>query len=76
MRAYAAAALALGALVLLHVDMLRDAYGDGAPYYGQTTNMDKWTSPWPTLGSIDALSAAALGTWAASHRRRGARRAS
>lgn len=26
-----------------------EAYGSGPPYFGRTTNMDKWTSPLPTL---------------------------
>ena len=29
-----------------------EAYGSGPPYYGRTTNMDKWTSPLPTLTAL------------------------
>ena len=29
-----------------------EAYGAGPPYYGRTTNMDKWTSPLPTLTAL------------------------
>jgi len=30
-----------------------EAYGKGAPYFGRTTNMDKWESPVPMLVMID-----------------------
>jgi hypothetical protein len=29
-----------------------DAYGSGPPYFGRTTNMDKWTSPIPYLAVL------------------------
>lgn len=35
------------AVCVLTVGALIEAYGSGPPYYSGTTNMDKWTSPWP-----------------------------
>jgi len=28
---------------------LDEAYGSGPPHYSMTTNMDKWSSPWPLV---------------------------
>lgn len=39
---------------------ITEAYGEGAPYYGRTTNMDKWTSPVPTLAAVDVLAVVLL----------------
>jgi hypothetical protein len=39
---------------------LAEAFGSGPPYYGRTTNMDKWTNPIPTLMAIDAAAALLL----------------
>lgn len=36
---------------------LIEVYGSGPPYYGMTTNMDKWESP---VGFLVALNALAL----------------
>jgi hypothetical protein len=36
---------------------LIEAYGSGPPYYGMTTNMDKWESP---VGFLVGLNLAAL----------------
>ncbi|TRX76053.1 hypothetical protein [Pseudomonas mangiferae] len=30
-----------------------DAYGPGAPYYGRSTNRDKWSDPRPILLVVD-----------------------
>ena len=30
-----------------------EAYGSGPPYYGRTTNMDKWNNPIPSLLLLD-----------------------
>lgn len=57
-RAIAAMAL-LVAVLWLNISVLTEAYGAGPPYYGRTTNMDKWSSPWPWLGPLDV--AAVLG---------------
>jgi hypothetical protein len=59
----------VGALLLVHVRLLSEAYGDGAPYYGRTTNMDKWSSPWPALATLDAFAVAALVAWRVGRRR-------
>ncbi len=42
-------------LAAIHAEALEEAYGHGPPYYGRTTNMDKWSSPLPFLGAIDAV---------------------
>ena len=34
---------------------LIEAYGSGPPFFGRTTNMDKWSSPWPTIGAVSAV---------------------
>lgn len=34
---------------------LAEAFGDGPPYYGRTTNMDKWSNPVPRLLVIDVI---------------------
>lgn len=34
---------------------LIEAYGSGPPYYGQTTNMDKWESPILFLLVLDGI---------------------
>jgi hypothetical protein len=52
----------LAALTLVHAQQLNEAYGDGPPYYGRSTNMDKWTSPWPALLALDAGTLVACGT--------------
>lgn len=39
----------------VNVDALVEAFGDGPPYYGRTTNMDKWESPLPILAMIDIV---------------------
>lgn len=50
----------LAALVGIHWTLLEEAYGSGPPYYGRTTNMDKWTSPVGALITIDAVAAVLL----------------
>jgi hypothetical protein len=61
-RTYLIAGLAgvLGVAVLLIAawwsqDVFREAYGNGPPYYGRTTNMDKWDSPIAVLVIVDVL---------------------
>ncbi len=51
----------LGLVGWVNYDNLVEAYGQGPPYYGRTTNMDKWASPLPGLAVIDSL--ALLGAW-------------
>ena len=37
---------------------LNEAYGSGPPHYSMTTNMDKWSSPWPlVIGVVVVCSA-------------------
>ncbi|GEM_PF-1347332 len=43
------AIVALAVAVWISAALLGEAYGAGPPYYGRTTNMDKWTSPWPVV---------------------------
>ena len=53
---YACFALAIalvGCLAWASYDVVVESYGTGPPYYGRTTNMDKWTSPVPGLLAID-----------------------
>ena len=48
------------------IDVLAEAYGAGPPHYGQTTNMDKWSSPLPLVAMLTAIAAGsiALTRWA------------
>lgn len=48
-------------LALAHATLLHEAYGAGPPYYGRSTNMDKWTSPWPPLFAVDACTLVVCG---------------
>ena len=59
---WALAALMAAGAVWITIDMLNEAYGPGPPYYGLSTNMDKWTSPWFALVAIDALVLLIVGT--------------
>ena len=38
-----------------------EAFGSGPPYYGRTTNMDKWTNPVPAILAIDLVCIALAG---------------
>lgn len=40
---------------------LVEAFGSGPPYYGRTTNMDKWSNPVPMLVVVDLLGLVAIG---------------
>jgi hypothetical protein len=54
-------------VVYVNVDAIVGAYGDGPPYYGRTTNMDKWEDPIPTLIVLDVVSIVVIffvGKWA------------
>ena len=50
----AALGLLVAAAYVNYVSLV-DAYGSGPPYYGHTTNMDKWSSPLPGLLMIDGV---------------------
>lgn len=43
----------IGWLAWITYDVVVESYGPGPPYYGRTTNMDKWTNPVPGLLAID-----------------------
>ena len=49
-----AVATACGATWITVINLV-EAYGSGAPFYGQTTNMDKWESPVAFLMVIDGV---------------------
>lgn len=48
----------LAFLAYVNYDAIVGAFGSGPPYYGQTTNMDKWRNPLPLLLGIDVVSTA------------------
>ena len=51
----------------INFDAIVGAFGEGPPYYGRTTNMDKWENPIPVLVAIDVAVVAVvffLGRWA------------
>lgn len=48
------------AFAWVHYDLLTEAYGNGPPHYGRTTNRDKWSSPVPALLVIDAIGIAVI----------------
>jgi hypothetical protein len=37
----------------INYDTIVGSFGDGPPYYGRSTNMDKWKNPLPVLLLID-----------------------
>ncbi len=49
-----AVATASGAAWITAINLV-EAYGPGAPFYGRTTNMDKWESPIAFLMVVDGL---------------------
>jgi hypothetical protein len=49
--------IVLGAAWITY-DAVVEAFGSGPPYYGRTTNLDKWASPIPWLIVIDGLALA------------------
>jgi hypothetical protein len=50
---FALAIVLVGYLAWATCDILMESYGSGPPYYGRTTNMDKWSNPMPGLFAID-----------------------
>lgn len=50
---YALSIALVGCLASATYDVVVESYGAGPPYYGRTTNMDKWTNPVPGLLAID-----------------------
>jgi hypothetical protein len=66
----------LAAVILVNIVSISDAFGDGPPYFGRTTNMDKWRNPLPILAAVDGIAAIVVfiaGRWA--YKRLEARRA-
>lgn len=45
----------VGLAAYINVQSFVEAYGSGPPYFGRTTNMDKWSDPLPGLLLLDAL---------------------
>ena len=39
----------VGLCLYYDVATITEFYGSGPPYYGRTTNMDKWSDPLPSL---------------------------
>jgi hypothetical protein len=50
---FAAAVALIAVLAWASYGVMLESYGSGPPYYGRTTNMDKWTNPVPGLLAID-----------------------
>jgi hypothetical protein len=48
-----AIALVTAVVVSVNYLALSEAFGVGAPYYSQTTNMDKWEDPTKILVALD-----------------------
>jgi len=51
----------------INIDAIIGAFGDVPPYYGRTTNMDKWQNPIPTLVTVDVITLVVIflaGRWA------------
>jgi len=53
----------VGAIVAFNAINLTEAFGNGPPYYGRTTNMDKWSNPLPVLAGVDALGVLAVAAY-------------
>ena len=53
------------ACIYLNYINLIEAFGSGPPYYGRTTNMEKWSDPIPFLAALDGVVIAMFGglTW-------------
>ena len=48
------------AIVAFNAINLTEAFGNGPPYYGRTTNIDKWSNPLPVLAGVDAVGVLAI----------------
>jgi hypothetical protein len=56
----------LAGVAWLNFVNLAEAYGSGPPYYGRTTNMDKWSDPVPVLLLIDTIALTLVGVLVAA----------
>lgn len=54
----AGTAVIWGLALYLIVPQLTEAYGSGSPYYGRSTNMDKWSNPLPFVALVIAIAVA------------------
>jgi hypothetical protein len=70
-----AAAFAIVGLCLYYdVATVTEFYGSGPPYYGGTTNMDKWSDPLPRLVVVNLGAAAVVATALVLARKQGGRK--
>ncbi|CAN7244090.1 hypothetical protein LJR230_000879 [Trinickia sp. LjRoot230] len=58
-------------IVAFNAVNLTEAFGDGPPYYGRTTNMDKWSNPLPVLAGVDAVGVLVIAAYVYFLRRKG-----
>lgn len=58
-------------IVTFNAINLSEAFGNGPPYYGRTTNMDKWSNPLPVLAGVDLLGVLAVASYLYFLRRKG-----
>ena len=71
-RALAAVTFLLAGLTVAclgNASIWHEYYGSGPPYYSQSTNMDKWQSPWPLFLAVNAAALSLLVLAALSRRR-------
>ncbi len=70
--ALGAALLALVVLIVaFNAVNLTEAFGNGPPYYGRTTNMDKWSNPLPVLAGVDTIGILVIAAYVYFLRRKG-----
>lgn len=46
--------------VAYNIYVWTEMFGDGPPFYGRTTNMDKWDDPRPWIIPMDIVAACAI----------------
>jgi hypothetical protein len=51
----ALSAVIILALIFFTYMAISEAFGSGPPYYGRSTNMDKWSNPVPILTCVNAF---------------------
>ncbi len=61
----------VGLVAVFNFANLSEAYGDGPPYFSRTTNMDKWTNPFPILIAVDVAALILVALCIVLIRRRG-----
>jgi len=57
---YIVAALTISVVAYFNYVNIIEAYGNGAPYYDRTTNMDKWQNPIPSLIVVNVVALGGL----------------